>query len=127
MKSYIQPFERNLALLELEALTNEKPIARPFDFHEPFVFRVSTSQTLEKLVENLTYWEFVSPSHSVIGRYTQQVKREATVNIIRNGISPAQLKQMLPLMGKSSQFQIDVSYAMVRIVHMNTEANSFPN
>lgn len=37
----------------------------------------------------------------VNGRYTRQIRREATINAVRNGIAPAQLKALLPFDGKA--------------------------
>ncbi len=101
MKAYIQPFERKLALMELEAVADAAPIAEPHLLDAPLVYRVVTSCSLERLVETLTYWETVSPARAAGGRYTCQARREATVNVVRNGVTPAQLRTMLPFNGQT--------------------------
>ena len=98
MKGYIQPFERRLALLELESLTSANPTPALTLLDEPLVYHVTTAQSPEQLLRKLTYWETVGPE-TVPGRLTQQVRREATANVVRNGITPEQLREILPFNG----------------------------
>lgn len=99
LKPYIQPFERNLALKELEALTGAVPtpetaVDLPTD---SLVYRVMTTQSPTYLADRLTYWEQLYPDGNPFTRQlTRQVKREATANIVRNGITPEQLQAVLP-------------------------------
>lgn len=95
MKGYIQPFERRLALMELESVAGCVPAPEPSLLDKPLIYRVITSRTLGKLTDRLTYWEAISPL-TTQGRYTRQVLREATVNVVRNGVTPAQLQTLLP-------------------------------
>lgn len=95
MKSYIQPFERRLALMELESLARVAPVPEPSLLDQPVSYQVVTEQSLDTLAENLTYWETVAPMANY-GRFTRQVRREATANVVRNGITPAQLRSLLP-------------------------------
>lgn len=99
LKSYIQPFERNLALKELEALTDAVPtpetaVNLPAD---SFVYRVITTQSPAYLADRLTYWEHLYPDgNPFTHQLTRQVKREATTHLVKNGITPEQLQAVLP-------------------------------
>jgi len=101
IKAYIQPFERQLALMELESVAGAVPLPVPGLLYEPIVYSVRTSQSLDYLADTLTYWETVGPAAATNGRYTRQIRREATVNVVRNGISPARLQALLPFDGKA--------------------------
>src|SRR4030067_862961 len=101
MKAYIQPFERQLALMELESAAGGEPIPEPGFLDGPLVYRVNPPRSLDYLAETLTYWETVGLRSTANGRYTHQVRREATANVVRNGISPAQLREMLPFNGNA--------------------------
>jgi site-specific DNA-methyltransferase (cytosine-N4-specific) len=96
MKSYIQPFERQLALRELKSVAKAEPVPEASLLVEPLLYRVFTSRSLDDLADTLTYWETISPRTASGGRYTHQLRREATTSIVRNGISPAQLRDLLP-------------------------------
>jgi len=85
IKSYIQPFERRLALAELATLTGVEPEPIPVVDGEPAEYRVAAKVPAEVLVEKLAYWE------SIDGRYTRQVLREATANAARNSIPVEQV------------------------------------
>jgi len=89
IKSYIQPFEKKLALAELSALGN----ATPQSSNSSEYYTIQTNVKNEYLIRKLGYWEAVD------GASTMQVLREATVNIVRNSISPKQIQQQLPLTG----------------------------
>jgi len=92
LKPYIQPFERRLALMELEAVTRMTPTPETSILEEPLVYRVITSQTLDHLADTLTYWEVVNSTEVSKGRYTRQIRRESTTNFVRNGVTPDQLR-----------------------------------
>lgn len=98
LKPYIQPFERVLALKELEVLAGAVPIPQTKNSpHEPLVYRVATPQSSTYLAEQLTYWEELYPEGNPFTRQlTRQVRREATANIVRNGILLEQLREMMP-------------------------------
>ncbi len=95
MKDYIQPFERRLALMELESLAHVAPFPEPSLLDQPVSYRVVTDQPLAALADHLTYWETVGPE-AEYSRYTRQVRREATANVVRNGVTPVQLRSLLP-------------------------------
>ncbi len=95
MKGYIQPFERRLALMELESLAGTAAAPEPSLLDEPLSYHLVTTRSLDELTDRLTYWETVSPTDDY-GRYTRQVRREATANVVRNGITPPQLRSLLP-------------------------------
>ena len=101
MKAYIQPFERRLALMELEAVSDAQPVPEPSLLDESLVYQVITSRSLDHLADALAYWEIISSTAAANGRYTRQIRREATVNVVRNGIAPAQLKSLFPFDGKT--------------------------
>lgn len=94
IKPYIQPFERKLALSELEALTGTipKPIAAPAG--AGLEYSVCTSRPVGQLAERLAYWESVSDERSVL---TTQALREATANVARNGIPVEQIEHFVHL------------------------------
>ena len=95
MKGYIQPFERRLALMELESLANTAATPEPSLLDEPLNYQLLTTRSADDLANKLTYWETVGPEGDY-GRYTRQVRREATANVVRNGITPLQLRSLLP-------------------------------
>lgn len=90
IKEYIQPFEKSLAIKELISITSGKPIAHTSDSE----YHVETNTPLKTLVESLAYWEVVSTDCSSF--FTTQSKREATVNVVRNGIDLDTLRTKLP-------------------------------
>ncbi len=96
LKSYIQPFERRLALLELRALSGGTPIPLS-NAEDELDFRVSSRHPPQILANCLAYWESV---HGNRGILTNQVIREATVNVVRNGVPLAQIRQQLPFEGE---------------------------
>lgn len=101
MKSYIQPFEKILALKELQNLA----VCNPFneisclyrDSIDPdeVMFKINTDVSPDFLIENLTYWEAIGEDDFSL-RLTRQVRREATVSLVRNGIKPKILQKSLP-------------------------------
>ena len=62
---------------------------------EPVSYRIVTSQPADELTDKLTYRETIG-LETGYGGYTRQIRREATANIVRNGITPAQLRTLLP-------------------------------
>ena len=98
IKPYIQPFERVLAIKELRSLSHCDP--EPSGSGDNIgngetIFRIQTDISPTFLLDNLTYWESVGEGDFTL-RLTRQVKREATVNLVRNGIKPNILKKSLP-------------------------------
>jgi site-specific DNA-methyltransferase (cytosine-N4-specific) len=97
IKDYIQPFERELAIQELRALSSSEPAYVDGDTGSAGTFVVNTTKTKEALAGRLAYWETVSyDGESII---TLQSLREATVNVVRNGIDLATLESVLPFRG----------------------------
>ncbi len=94
MKRYIQPFERNLALAELASMAQSEP--QPLFLRgmgNILDYEVTTDVPPSTLANRLAYWE------SIFGdsvNATTQSLREATVNIVRNGISPASIAKLVP-------------------------------
>jgi site-specific DNA-methyltransferase (cytosine-N4-specific) len=80
MKSYIQPFERRLAMEELQALAQCKTLRHN---GSDCRYRVETTVSIDTLRRNLAYWESIETRDSAI---TTQSMREATTNVVRNGI-----------------------------------------
>lgn len=94
MKSYIQPFERKLALEELRVLAGTQPQPCAFEDASDTDFLIATPLSQDALAARLSYWEQVGGLDE--NHVTTQVLRESTVNVARNGIDPAILKQILP-------------------------------
>lgn len=90
IKEYIQPFERNLAIQELSIVAGNKPIANGKGAN----FTVKTTTQVKKLIERLAYWESVTSNST--SQVTIQSQREATINVVRNGIDLETLKATLP-------------------------------
>lgn len=96
LKSYIQPFERKLAMQELNALAGSEPRLEEQSLQQ-LEYLVKTTQPSKELIDRLTFWEFVTPTgNEKSPAYTLQVRREATTNIVRNGISFDDIKSALP-------------------------------
>ncbi len=93
LKPYIQPFERELALRELEARSHSTPISIQNDDSQSGDYRITTHVNSRHLLGSLAYWESIT-NHKL--SFTTQVLREATVNIARNGITPQQISEKLP-------------------------------
>ncbi|MBS1502592.1 MAG: hypothetical protein JST32_11050, partial [Bacteroidetes bacterium] len=97
LKSYIQPFERKLALQELTAIAGATPYPYQDGGNPQLEYAVRTSSGVSALVQRLTFWEYVTPALGIDkSTYTLQVRREATTNIVRNGISFEDIKNALP-------------------------------
>ncbi|MBM4046826.1 MAG: hypothetical protein FJ279_17105 [Planctomycetes bacterium] len=93
LKTYIQPFERRLALAELHCLAESEPWPLSGHSETASAFRVSTSMSVDELASRLAYWEVLQSGFST---YTRQVRAEATANVVRNGIPFERLCQTLP-------------------------------
>lgn len=97
LKSYIQPFERDLALRELDAVATTIP--RRIDCEKGVKFSVTTTKSVSALADMLTYWECVSRGSEC--SITRQSLRESTVNVVRNGIDLNTLWHSLPFQENS--------------------------
>ena len=93
VKPYIQPFERKLALRELEVLSHDTPRLISSIEGESQSFRVKTGAPTRVLARELAFWETVSEKQTLT---TTQSLRESTVNVVRNGISLEALAAQLP-------------------------------
>jgi site-specific DNA-methyltransferase (cytosine-N4-specific) len=93
LKPYIQPFERVLAFAEVERLTGSLPRHVSGDGEADNLYHIEF-QRPDLLVSHLAYWESVTDGQT---RLTTQVLREATVNLVRNGIDLHELRSLLPL------------------------------
>jgi len=93
MKPYIQPFERQLALIELASVAGSEPLPLPTWNTEPIDYELVSDVPAEILADRLAYWEYIVDNQCYL---TTQVLREATVNIVRNGISLEQIAKLVP-------------------------------
>jgi len=98
MKPYIQPFERTLALKELEALAGASPVPLANGSPEIIAYYVASQRTSAYLASRLAYWELIYPTNGdpSTGLLTRQVRCEATTNLVRNGAKPRELQRQLP-------------------------------
>jgi site-specific DNA-methyltransferase (cytosine-N4-specific) len=74
MKSYIKPFERVLAIMELKSLTGITDISEQEDYE----YVIDSDVSEEMLRDNLAYWE------SVGDKITRQVMLENTYNFVES-------------------------------------------
>lgn len=79
IKEYIQPFERQLALQELEALTGVSPVPKDGDDTNALTFSIARTVDADLLRESLTYWRTVADGLTV------QLRSEATSLVAMNG------------------------------------------
>jgi DNA modification methylase len=94
MKTYIQPFERRLAIEELSAFSRNRISPVAGDWNSAILFEAEPLVPLAILKSSLAYWE------SVDGKgLTLQVLKEATSNVVRNGIDLEELSRLLPFNG----------------------------
>jgi site-specific DNA-methyltransferase (cytosine-N4-specific) len=93
MKPYIQPFEKRLAFEELSVLSRTKVRTINLDKGKGHCLEIESKLSATKLAERLAYWECVNGRKRVL---TNQVLREATVNVVRNGIQPEQIASLVP-------------------------------
>lgn len=94
IKPYIQPFEKVLAIRELTKLSGSVPSMTESEINGEY-YAVKTSEGENFLANRLSYWE------SVQNKATTQVLREATVNVVRNSVSPEQIASQLPFNGSA--------------------------
>jgi site-specific DNA-methyltransferase (cytosine-N4-specific) len=94
MKPYIQPFERVLALRELHALAGDEPFALWPENETSVDFEVRSLRPHDDFTRRLAYWEIVECRQQIT--VTEQSMREATVNLVRNGVALDTLRQQLP-------------------------------
>lgn len=92
MKPYIQPFERTLALAELSALAQTEPVPIDLNAGQSVLFSLPPTVKPADLARNLAYWETIEADHPYL---TTQVLRERTVNVVRNGVAPKEIQQLL--------------------------------
>lgn len=83
IKGFIQPFERQLALLELQALTAARPSAVDGDMKTASIFEVAGDFDPVLLGESLSYWRAISTNKAVL---TRQIRAEATSIVAGNGM-----------------------------------------
>lgn len=98
MKSYIQPFERRLALQELRTMAAAEPRHLGLLEETSTEFELMSPRTSEELASRLAYWETVGANGAAI--VTMQSLRESTVNAVRNGVAFDELRQLLPFQGE---------------------------
>lgn len=98
MKSYIQPFERRLALQELRAMAAAEPKYLGLLEETSTEFELMSPRSNVELANRLAYWETVETANSSV--VTMQSLRESTVNTVRNGIAFDVLRQQLPFRGE---------------------------
>ena len=89
MKGYIQPFERILAVQELRQLSDSEP--KPLR-GSTTLYEIQTKVPVERLQEHLAYWEAVIGSKTTL---TIQSLREASANVVRNGVAPKEIRELV--------------------------------
>lgn len=92
IKPYIQPFERKLAVAELNALAGAVSLEISAE-HSDQLFRLQTNVPIGELADKLSYWEFVEAEQT--RQNTEQILREATVNLVRNGVSLDKIENLV--------------------------------
>ena len=98
MKSYIQPFERRLALQELRTMALAEPRHLGLFEETSTEFELTSSRSGTELANRLAYWETVESLNSSV--VTMQSLRESTVHTARNGVALEMLQQHLPFHGE---------------------------
>jgi DNA modification methylase len=93
IKSYIQPFERRLALSELQALSGGIPIPVGGGPDDALHFRVQTNVPIIKLKSHLAYWQTIGSRRQEI---TRQLRGEAGSLIARNGVQLDDIPTLIP-------------------------------
>ena len=89
MKSYIQPFERVLAIKEMELFASKIVLSSEDENSE--IYEIETSYPAQNLVRELGYWEKINHTP------TLQVLRESSSYLVRNGIDLDELAHMFPI------------------------------
>jgi site-specific DNA-methyltransferase (cytosine-N4-specific) len=90
LKKYIQPFEKKLALLELETISGVS-----YQNVTNNTYEVITEVSIEYLKNKLIYWEILEINKLVL--ITDQSYRESTLNYVRNNIDINSIKDIFPL------------------------------
>jgi hypothetical protein len=94
MKPYIQPFERGLAVSELASLSGADPQPTSEKDHKDGEYLVNSIMPAQQLARRLAYWESVSADQLIL---TDQVLREATVTVARNGVPFEEIEERVRL------------------------------
>lgn len=108
MKGYIKPFERILALDELESLCRG---STRLTGHDLYVAQTETH--VQELQDHLAYWEVVGESPETL-RPTRQLIREATTNVTRNGVDLGEIKKRLPFRSESRALEAKPNRRVLR-------------
>ena len=87
MKSYIQPFEKILAIKEMENFATTITSVN----NDGRLFEIKTSFQSEYLLREVGYWERIA------NQPTLQVLREGSSYLIRNGIALGELSKIFPI------------------------------
>ena len=90
IKQFIQPFERRLAMLELEALSQSTPSAVGNDASSASVFEISGQFDPQYLSKSLSYWREVNADEATL---TEQIRAEATSIVAGNGLDIATVRE----------------------------------
>ncbi len=93
IKPYIKPFERSLAIRELESLTGMNLI------ESGNTFTIKTQTDPKYLAERLAYWELLLDNGTMTSLTPDQIRREATTQFAKGSIRPNQISQHLPFNG----------------------------
>ena len=99
MKEYIQPFERQLALQELQALVNSPVVPVGNDEARALTFSVARTSDADALRGALAYWQSVGDDEEGM---TAQIRGEATVGVARNGALLSELPTTVRTLVSSS-------------------------
>jgi site-specific DNA-methyltransferase (cytosine-N4-specific) len=94
MKPYIQPFERSLALAELASLSGAEPQPAAEKNPRNDNYLVNSTMPARQLARRLAYWESVTADRQLL---TDQVLREATANVARNGVPFDEIEERVRL------------------------------
>lgn len=98
MKSYIQPFERRLALQELRIMASAEPKRLGLLEETSTEYQLKSRCSSAELANRLAYWETVEVGDRAL--VTMQSLRESTVNSAKNGIAFDVLRERLPFRGE---------------------------
>ena len=90
IKEYIQPFERRLALQELNALTDGPVVPINGSHATATAFSIPPSSDAATLRERLAYWRSVGNGRRGL---TTQLRVEATLGIAPNGMAISELRE----------------------------------
>lgn len=92
IKEYIQPFERQLALQELQSLTDSPVVPVDGDYETALTFSIPKTSNIDALRGALAYWRSVGDDKDGL---TIQLRSEATSLIARNGAPIEELPQIV--------------------------------